>query len=100
MDYQIVFSSEARRDLREIKHYISFDSPQIARRFGQRLLAKTDMLQSHPEMGPVFSAISTRVIREIIVGNYRIIYKVHHRKKEIIILRYWHAARGTPHLQT
>ena len=96
MGYKIIFSPRARRDLRGIKRYISFDSPQRADRFGQRLLAKTEMLQFHPEIGRAVSVLANRNMREIIVGNYRVIYKVDYSKKEVEIVRYWHAARGIP----
>ncbi|MBX9742804.1 MAG: type II toxin-antitoxin system RelE/ParE family toxin [Chthoniobacterales bacterium] len=96
MGYKIIFSPRAQRDLREIQYYISFDSPQRADRFGQRLLARTEILQFHPEIGRTVPVFANRKIREIILGNYRIIYRVDHLKKEIEIVHYWHAARGTP----
>lgn len=40
MGYQIVFSYDALRDLRNIKQYISLDFSQIAKRFGQQLIQK------------------------------------------------------------
>ena len=93
MGYQIIFSTQAQEDLREIEVYIALDSPQIAERFGQRLLAKTDMLEKHPEIGRIVPEIRNIAIREIIVENYRIMYRVNTSKKQVRILRYWHAAR-------
>ena len=99
MGYQIVFSLQAQRDLRNIERYISRDSPQVAERFGQKLLKKASMLEIHPEIGRVFPELGDRTIREIIVGNYRVIYKVDFLKKQIKIARYWHAARGIPDIR-
>ncbi|HLB34851.1 MAG: hypothetical protein A3F67_03385 [Verrucomicrobia bacterium RIFCSPHIGHO2_12_FULL_41_10] len=96
MGYEIVFSAQAQHDLREIEYYISFDSPQVAKRFGQQLIKKTDMLGLHPEIGRIVPEVGNRIVREIIVGNYRIMYRVNVSKKQVRILSYWHAARGTP----
>lgn len=35
-------------------------------------------------------------IREIVVKNYRVIYRVDSLNKQIEIIRYWHAARSIP----
>ncbi|MBX9577419.1 MAG: type II toxin-antitoxin system RelE/ParE family toxin [Chthoniobacterales bacterium] len=96
MVFRIIVSPGARRDLRGIQRYISIDSPQAALRFGQRLLKKQEMLGSHPEIGRVVLEIGNRAVRELIVGNYRLIYEVNFLNKEIEIFRYWHAARGIP----
>jgi plasmid stabilization system protein ParE len=37
-------------------------------------------------------------IREMIRGNYRIIYKVREESRAIEVWRIWHGARGTPEL--
>lgn len=98
MGYKIILSLRAQRDLREIKRYISFDAAERAERFGQRLLAKTKNLELHPQMGRAFSEVNDFTIREIIVGSYRVIYEVNFSKKQVEILRYWHAARGAPNI--
>lgn len=98
MVYRIVLSHEDRHDLREIKHYISLDSPQEAERFGRKLAKKTSILETQPEIGRVFPEMRDVTIREIVVGNYRVIYKVNALKQQIEIARYWHAARGVPKL--
>lgn len=57
MGYQVIFSTQAREDLKEIESYIALDSPQVAEDFGRRLLVKTDMLEKHPEIGRVVPEI-------------------------------------------
>ena len=99
MDYQITLSPLARRDLREAIRYISLDSPLAAERFAALLHAKTNMLRAHPEIGPVMREVGNPIIREIIVKNYRVIYRVDSLNRHIEIVRYWHAARGTPNVR-
>jgi len=98
MVYRVILSLEAQNDLREIKRYISLDSSQAAERFAQRLAKTTSLLETHPEMGRMFPEMRNITIREIVVGNYRIIYEVNSLKRQVKIARYWHAARGTPEL--
>ena len=38
----------------------------------------------------------TPLIRETIVGSYRLIYRVDDANKIVAIARIWHSARGTP----
>ena len=99
MDFRVIVSPEAWSDLRDIKRYISRDSALAAERFGQKLFSKHKIIKSHPEIGRVDPEASNTGVREIIVGNYRIMYRVNISKKQIRILRYWHAARGTPNVR-
>jgi len=62
------------------------------------LTIKTEKLSTHPWMGQIVPDFRHSCIREIIVGNYRIIYEVNELARSIEILRYWHAARGVPEI--
>lgn len=98
MDYRIILSPSARRDLRNIIHYISLDSRIAAERFAVFLSSRTQILKKHPEIGRVFPEVGDVRIREIIVKSYRVIYEINFLKKQIEIHHYWHAARGTPEI--
>ncbi|MBX9742852.1 MAG: type II toxin-antitoxin system RelE/ParE family toxin [Chthoniobacterales bacterium] len=99
MVFLIIDSPEARRDLRAIQRYISIDSPQVALRFGHRLFSKIQILKTHPEIGRMFPEAGDGTIRELIVGNYRVTYEINFLKKQVEVLRYWHAARGAPKIR-
>ena len=51
MDYSVVLSPSARRDLRDIVRYISLDSPERAQSFGAFLISQTRLLAKFPEIG-------------------------------------------------
>ena len=53
MDYQVVVSPKAQRDLKAIQRYISLDAYQIALQFTQRFFSKQKILEMHPEIGRV-----------------------------------------------
>lgn len=46
--------------------------------------------------GRVVPEFGNTNIREFIQGNYRIVYRIRDEIKTVDILRFWHAARGTP----
>lgn len=71
----VVWSSEALRMLEEIERFIAQDNPQRAAAFIDRLLEKGDSIASFPQMGRIVPEISLSDIREILVGNYRIVYR-------------------------
>jgi len=98
MDYRVSLAATARRDLREIVRFISSDSPQRGARFGSRLLACVGRLAQFPQRGRVVPELDESSIREIIFQSYRLIYRVDNPGRTVIVLRFWHAARGTPRI--
>ena len=101
MDYQVVLSPSARADLRSIVRYISIEVPDRALQFGQFLISRTRVLERFPELGRVVPEFGDLLIREIIVRrNYRVVYRVNHREQLIEVIRFWHAARGIPEVET
>lgn len=98
MDYQVVLSPSARADLRDIVRYISFDAPERAVRFGQFLISRTKGLAQFPEIGRVVPEFADSRIREIVVRSYRVIYRLDHAQHLVEVIRFWHAARGTPEI--
>ena len=89
---QINWTFQARDDLRNIAEYISKDSVQYAKIQTLRLKSKTKILTKHPKIGRSVPEIDNPSVRELIVGNYRIIYKIISAKR-IDILTIHHSAR-------
>jgi plasmid stabilization system protein ParE len=55
-----------------------------------------DSLEKFPELGRIVPERNQPAIREIVVKNYRIIYRVRENEKIVEILRVWRGARGKP----
>ena len=98
MDFKVVWTPSARDDLREIVQYIARDNPDAARRVGERILESVEVLGGMPELGRMVPERRDPTIREIIRGNYRIVYRVRERPRMLEVWRIWHGARGTPQL--
>jgi plasmid stabilization system protein ParE len=100
MAHQIIWSLQARDDLREIVSFIAADNPAVAESFGFRLMSKVDVLANFPQLGRVVPEENDENIREIILRPYRIIYQVLPAKRVVAIARVWHGARGEPEIPT
>jgi len=88
---QINWTLQALDDIDSICLFIARDAPGIACIFAQKLFNATDRLEVFPLSGRVVPEWEEDSIREIIFGNYRIIYRI---KNDIVdILTVHHAAR-------
>ncbi len=88
---KLIWTEFAVEDLRLIHEYISRDSKRYADRFIEKLINRIDQLESFPKSGRVVPEFNLESIRELIEGNYRIIYKM--STCEVTIIRVHHAAR-------
>ena len=88
---KLIWTEYAIEDLRLIHEYISKDSKRYADRFVEKLMERVDQLESFPKSGRVVPEFNSETIRELIEGNYRIIYKI--SASQITIIRVHHSAR-------
>jgi len=70
--------------LEEIADYISIDNQASAKNWVINIRKSVVKLNDFPELGRVVPEIGRKDIRELVEGNYRIIYK--RKENEIIIL--------------
>jgi toxin ParE1/3/4 len=63
-------------DLQEITAFIAKDSPNYAKRFGHQLRKGPKKLKRFPLIGWMVPEFERQSLREVLVGNYRIIYEV------------------------
>ena len=89
---QISWSNIAIADLKAIKEYIARDSPRFARIQLQKIRDRVTVLKKNPEAGKQNTESEDPAIRELVEGNYRIIYEVV-AKDRIHILLVHHGAR-------
>ena len=98
MAFKIIWSEQAREDLREIITFIALDNPATAESFGYLLMTKVDALAQFPRLGRVVPEEDDEDIREIIFRSYRIVYQVIEKQQVVAIARIWHGARGEPEI--
>jgi toxin ParE1/3/4 len=80
MTHAVVFSTGARQDLFKIYRYIkNAGRPETARDLVQRMTEACESLSESPERGHVpleLEGLSTPICRQLVIKNYRIIYKI------------------------
>jgi toxin ParE1/3/4 len=93
MDYTVILSPKAARDLEAIIRYIALNNPDAARKVGQNLLNKTKELSQFPFKGQQVPEFSSPDIRQVILKPYRLVYRVEEDKKRISVARFWHSSQ-------
>ena len=80
--------------LRQILDYIAKDQPRNAAHFVDRLIQRGDSIGEQPRRGRVVPEYQDDTIREVLDGDYRIIYKIRLERIDILTVR--HGARLLP----
>lgn len=88
---EIIWTIGAIDDLEEIAEYISRDSRVYASAFVSRLIGSTEKLREFPLLGRIVPEFKDKNIREVIVHNYRIVYRV--QGSRICIVAVVHGSR-------
>jgi addiction module RelE/StbE family toxin len=74
---KIIWTQRSLTDLKSIAEYISQDSIKYASLTVERIINVTTYLETNPKIGRMVPELRRQdKIREIILGNYRIIYKI------------------------
>lgn len=90
---QINWTKRAFQDIDMIRKYISEDSELYAKITIRKFKTRVKILKQFPFIGRVAPEFNLDHIRELIEGNYRIIYKIVN-KKQVDILAIVHGARN------
>lgn len=97
MEIKINWTLNSKEDLKEIYEFINGNSPFYADLEIDKIYTSVELLNDHKNIGRVVPEIGLEYIREIIEGNYRIIYMlvadnqidiitIHHTSKELKIV--------------
>ncbi len=90
---KIVWTDLSVFELKEIYDYISLDSKRYAKNQIDRIRAKTQILKTMPEIGRIVPELENSGIRELIEGNYRIVFRI--KAKDLIeIITIHHSSRN------
>ena len=81
---KITWSPLAVEQVRDIASYIALDKPSVAVQWAEKIFNSVERLSEFPNSGRIVPEINKNEIREIVNGNYRVIYKV--KEKEILVL--------------
>ena len=96
--YHVLISDDAEKDLLEIKSYIETKllAPRTAKRLVKKISNATMSLSTFPERGSVIEKLTKDhfIFRQLVVGNYRIIYRVLEETIEVLVVRIVYSSRN------
>jgi toxin ParE1/3/4 len=91
VEYEVIITRSALRDLERIRTYIARDNPSAAQAFALKLLDEAESLRTFPERG---GFIRERPgARFVVAYPYLVIYRIAEPSRTVRVLRFWHGAR-------
>lgn len=91
MARRVKWTPTAVDELEEIAAYIAEDARMAARRFARGVRDAARSLAELPERGRAVPELHPLPLRELLLGNYRLIYKV--EPERVVIVALVHGAR-------
>ena len=70
------WTEQAVQDLESIRDFIERDSPRYGRLVVERLVEATSRIELFPLSGRMVPELGREDLRELIVGDYRIVYRL------------------------
>ena len=87
----VLWTVGAREDLRQLIAFVSGDSETYAAVVAGRIMAAVNRLELYPLIGRIVPEYQDATIREVLVGNYRIVHRV--RQEVIGVIAVVHGGR-------
>ena len=85
---RIIWSPLAIDRASDIADYIARDKPSAAEKWVNTVFSKVELLSASPEIGRIVPEINDNRFRELIYGNYRIIYRIEDKQISIRTIRH------------
>lgn len=89
---QVIWANTAIDDLQRLREYYEPLSPRFADKLIDQLISRTRFLATSPQSGRVVPEFADKTIREILSGNYRIVYR-YEQANRVEIARIFHGAQ-------
>jgi toxin ParE1/3/4 len=86
---KLVWSPLAVERALEAKVYIAADNPRAADKWASGLVSAVLKLKRHPKLGRVVPEIGLEEYRQIVYGNYRVVYRISANTVFILTVRHF-----------
>jgi len=93
---EIVWTNQALLKLNKLVDYIARDDVDTAEKWALEVIKKTDQLIEQPESGRIVPEYNEPNLRELIFGNYRVIYRIRKEDNTIYIQTVWYVRQDPP----
>ena len=89
---KLVWTASSLYDLEDIFNFIAKDSKRYASITTNKIYQSAQQVVENPLIGRIVPEFNNTSIRELVIGNYRIIYRVVN-ENQVDVLRVYHSAR-------
>jgi addiction module RelE/StbE family toxin len=89
--FKVSWSPEAVKDVQSIVEYLARNSPFFAKTVATKLFSSARSLGAFPNVGKIIPGIEDATVKEIVVYNYRLVYRI--EKYQILIVALVHGKR-------
>lgn len=96
MDFRVIFTKKALRDLEAIARFVAKDNSDAAINLRDKLLERALELSRFPRRYP--KGRLRAGVREMPVGSYIVHYSVDDARHTVNIIHFWHSSRQPPFL--
>lgn len=86
---KVFWTDKAIDRLSEIARYISRDSPSAAEKWVDKMVGRIETLSEFPKSGRKVPELDRKEYRELIIGNYRAIYRVRGEALFVLTVRHF-----------
>ncbi|NGP89371.1 type II toxin-antitoxin system RelE/ParE family toxin [Fodinibius halophilus] len=91
---EIILTDRFLGRIEEFSDYIALNDIPTAVNWANEIFDQCEQLRSHPESGRIVPEFGQPEIRELIHGNYRLIYEV--KTNQVDMLTIWHTSQELP----
>ena len=88
---ELRWTNQAADDLQAICQFIARDSASYASLIARNIIEAVERARDFPTSGRIVPEVGDPAIRELLLGNYRIIDQ--HAGDTVVVLTVWHGAR-------
>ena len=85
---KVVWTDKCLQRIEEISDYIELDSKKNAEQFIKEIFDKEEMLKNNPKIGKIVPDYEIEEYRQIIIRNYRLVYKINGKSLNMITIRH------------
>jgi len=85
---RVVWSPLALERVVEVAETIRWDKPEAARRWLEKVFREVESLATHPRRGRTVPEVDRGDVRELLLGNYRLIYRLADEELQVLTVRH------------
>jgi plasmid stabilization system protein ParE len=89
----VEFSERAASQIEEVVRFIAVDKPGAARNWAESVRQSVMKLADFPYIGRIVPEFSDDTLRELLHGEYRIVYRVDEKVSRVVVISLYHARR-------